>query len=69
MDTVNYNRAIGQLVFYRRMAVLAKTGTPEYISYIDKLAAGSCILGIVCDMDFDEVDFDVCEAYDSKYCY
>lgn len=69
MNTTNYNRAVDQLAFYKRMAVLARAGTPEYTSYIDKLAAGSCILGIVCDKDFDEVDLDVCEAYDSKYLY
>jgi hypothetical protein len=49
------------------MAVLAETGTPTYTAYINKLAAGSCILGIVCDKDFDAVDCDVCEAYDLRY--
>lgn len=62
-----YNKAIGQLAFYKRMAVLAKRGTPDYTAYVNKLAAGSHILAIVCDNDIDEVDRDVRKAYDSKY--
>lgn len=68
MNTVDYNRALDKLVFYRRMAVLAERGPPTYTSYINKLEAGISILAIVYDKDFDEVKFDVCEAYDLKYC-
>ena len=68
MNIGNYNKALDQLALYRRMAVLAKSGTPEYTTYVSKLAAGSFILGIAFDMDFDAVHRDVCEAYDSKYC-
>lgn len=67
MNTVDYNRAIGKLVFYRRMAVLAERGTPTYTTYIDKLEAGISILATAYDKDFDEVESDVREAYDSKY--
>lgn len=69
MNTANYNKALDQLAFYWRMAALAETGTPEYIAYVSKLGAGSSILAIVSDKGFDEVNRDVSEAYDSKYCY
>ena len=69
MNTGNYNMAIGQLVHYRRMAVIAERGTPTYIGYISKLEAGISVLGIAYDKDFDEVRRDVREAYDSKYRY
>ena len=68
MNDSNYNSALDKLVFYRRMAVLAERGTPTYTAYINKLDAGSTILGIVYDKCFDSVHRDVCEAYDSKYC-
>lgn len=67
MNTVNYNNAIDKLVFYRRMAVLA-AGTPTYTTYIGKLSAGTNILAIAYGKDSDEVESDVREAYDSKYC-
>lgn len=68
MNTDNYNKAIERLAFYRRMAVqLAGKGTPDYSAYVAKLSAGSTILSIAYDKDFDEVEFDVREAYDSKY--
>jgi hypothetical protein len=66
MNADNYNKAIDRLVFYIRMAVLA-AGTPTYTAYIGKLSAGSNILGIASGKDFDEVERDVREAYDSKY--
>ena len=69
MNTGNYNIAIGQLVFYRHMAVLAERGTPTYNTYVAKLDAGYTILGIAYDKDFDAVRRDVREAYDSKYRY
>ena len=69
MNTGNYNIAIGQLVFYRRMAVLAERGTPDYAAYVAKLDAGCTVLGIAYDKDFDAVCRDVCEAYASKYRY
>lgn len=49
------------------MAVLAEMGTPTYTTYIDKLEAGISILATACDKDSDEVEFDVRDAYDSKY--
>ena len=68
MNTGNYKIAIGQLVYYRRMAVLsAGTGTPDY--YVGKLSAGSHILAIASGKHFDEVYRDVSEAYDTKYRY
>lgn len=67
MNTDNYNRALDKLVFYRRMAVLAESGTPTYTTYIDKLEAGISILAIASGKDFDEVKSDSREAYDSKY--
>lgn len=68
MNADNYNNAIDKLVFYRRMAVeLAGTGTPDYTAYVGKLSAGSNILAIASGRDFDEVESDVREAYDSKY--
>lgn len=66
MNAGNYNRAIDKVVFYRRMAVLA-AGTPDYAAYVGKLSAGSNILAIASGKDFDEVERDVREAYDSKY--
>lgn len=69
MNTDNYNRAIEQLAFYKRMAFLAERGTPTYITYIGKLDAGYSILGIAYDKDSDEVYRDVLKAYESKYCY
>jgi hypothetical protein len=68
MNTDNYNNALDRLVFYRRMCVvLAGTGTPYYSTYVGKLSAGSNILAIASGKDFDEVDRDVRDAYDSKY--
>lgn len=67
MNTDNYNKALDQLALYWRRAVLAETGTPTHTRYIAKLVGGSSILAIVYDKGFDEVDRDVCEAYDSKY--
>lgn len=67
MNTDNYNRAIDKIVFYRRTAVLAKLGTTERNVYVGKLSAGTNILAIASGKDFDEVDRDVRDAYDSKY--
>lgn len=67
MNSVNYNRAIEKLVFYRRMAAVAEMGTPTYTTYVGKLDGGITTLANVYDKDFDEVYRDVCEAYDSKY--
>lgn len=52
MNTDNYNKALDQLAFYWRRAVLAETGTPTHTRY-------------VYDKGFDELYRDVCEAYDS----
>lgn len=68
MNTDNYNRAIEQLVFYRRMAVqLAEIGTPDYSTYVGKLSAGIAVLAIAYDKDSHEVETDVRDAYDLKY--
>lgn len=67
MNTDNYNKALDQLVFYRRMAALAEGGTPTYSVYIAKLAAGSAILAIAYGKGSDAVNRDLCKAYDSKY--
>ena len=67
MNTDNYNKAIERLALYRRMAVNAGRGTPDYATYVAKLSAGSCILGIACGKDSGEVESDVRKAYDSKY--
>lgn len=70
MNTDNYNTALDKLVFYRRMVVLAAgTETTDYAAYVGKLSAGSNILAIASGKDFDEVESDVREAYDSKYRY
>lgn len=68
MNTQNYNKAIEQLVFYRRMAVLPEKGTPTCTSYIDKLEAGISILGTAYDKSYEAVYCDVRKAYESKYC-
>lgn len=56
--------------FYRRMAVLAvETGTPDFAAYVGKLSAGISIPAIASDKNFDELESDVREAYESKYLY
>ena len=68
MNTDNYNKAIEQLAYYRRMVVLAKLGTPRRNAYVTQLHAGTSILAIACDKSFEEVYCDVRKAYESKYC-